>query len=97
MDLARRYYFPIIGYNYRLTNIAAALLCAQLERAQEIISRRQAVFDFYRKTAGRNSGFELPASSGLGAALSLALLRNDRSGVRHDPRSPDGPAECGWN
>jgi len=49
MDLARPILFSDHCYNYRLTNIAAALLCAQLERAQEIISRRQAVFDFYRK------------------------------------------------
>jgi len=47
MDPARRYYFPIIGYNYRLTNVAAALLCAQLERAQQIISRRRAIFEGY--------------------------------------------------
>jgi perosamine synthetase len=49
MDPNRRYYFPIIGYNFRLTNIACALLCAQLERKQEIIARRREIFAAYRR------------------------------------------------
>lgn len=47
MDPARRYYFPITGYNFRLTNVACAILCAQLERRDEIVARRRAVFDGY--------------------------------------------------
>jgi perosamine synthetase len=49
MDPDRRYYFPVTGYNFRLTNVACALLCAQLERADAIIARRQNIFDRYRK------------------------------------------------
>jgi perosamine synthetase len=49
MDPNRRYYFPIIGYNFRLTNIACALLCAQLERRDEILARRRAIFATYRR------------------------------------------------
>jgi perosamine synthetase len=48
MDPERRYFFPIIGYNYRLTNVACALLCAQLERKDAIIAQRQRVFAAYR-------------------------------------------------
>jgi perosamine synthetase len=48
LDPARRYYFPIVGYNFRMTNIAAALLCAQMERKDEIIARRRQVFEDYR-------------------------------------------------
>lgn len=47
MDPGRRYFFPVIGFNYRLTNVAAAILCAQLERCREIISRREAIIDQY--------------------------------------------------
>ncbi|WP_244252966.1 DegT/DnrJ/EryC1/StrS family aminotransferase [Micromonospora antibiotica] len=47
MDPQRRYYFPVLGYNYRMTNLAAALLCAQLERADDIIARRDAVIAGY--------------------------------------------------
>ncbi len=49
MDPQRRYYFPVTGYNYRLTNVACALLCAQLERHEQIISRRGAIFNLYRE------------------------------------------------
>jgi perosamine synthetase len=47
MDPERRYFFPIIGYNYRLTNIACAILCAQLERRVQIVSSRKAIFSLY--------------------------------------------------
>lgn len=48
MDPNRRYYFPVTGYNFRLTNVACALLCAQLERADSIIARRRHIFELYR-------------------------------------------------
>lgn len=50
MDPARRYYHPIVGYNYRLTNVACAILCAQLERRDAIVARRREIFAFYRKS-----------------------------------------------
>lgn len=49
MDPERRYYFPVVGHNFRLTNIAAALLCAQLERRDAIVERRRKLFDLYRE------------------------------------------------
>jgi perosamine synthetase len=49
MDPERRFFFPIVGYNYRLTNVACAILCAQLERAEELISRRRSVMRRYRE------------------------------------------------
>lgn len=49
MDPERRYYFPITGYNYRITNIAAALLCAQMERRETILARRRDIFARYRE------------------------------------------------
>jgi perosamine synthetase len=48
MDPARRYYFPIVGYNYRLSNLACALLCAQLSRQDEIVRRRREIYDHYQ-------------------------------------------------
>jgi perosamine synthetase len=48
MDPERRYYFPVTGYNFRLTNVACALLCAQLERRESMIARRHRIFELYR-------------------------------------------------
>jgi perosamine synthetase len=49
MDPKRTYYFPVTGYNFRLTNVACALLCAQIERRDEIIERRNHIFKVYRE------------------------------------------------
>jgi perosamine synthetase len=59
MDPNRRYYFPITGYNFRLTNLAAAILCGQLERRDEIIGRRKDIFSRYNALLGRIPGVVL--------------------------------------
>jgi len=48
MDPQRRYWHPEVGYNYRLTNLQAALGLAQLERFDELCARRQGLLDRYR-------------------------------------------------
>jgi perosamine synthetase len=48
MDPSRRYHFPVLGHNFRLTNVSAAILCAQLERAKELLERRNDVYAEYR-------------------------------------------------
>ena len=47
MDPNRRYHFPIIGFNYRMTNVAAAILCGQMERRDEILARRKEIVKLY--------------------------------------------------
>jgi perosamine synthetase len=48
VDPARRYFFPVTGHNFRMTNVAAAILCAQLERGDEMLGQRRRVFEWYR-------------------------------------------------
>jgi perosamine synthetase len=63
MDPARRYFFPVVGYNYRLTNVACAILCAQLERFESLMSARRSVFDGYgRRLAGVEGITRQPAA-----------------------------------
>lgn len=52
MDLKKRYWFPIIGYNYRMPNLTAAVGLAQLERIEWHLSRRQEVASWYRNILG---------------------------------------------
>lgn len=40
MDPNRRYWFPVVGYNYRMTNLAAAIGFAQLSRFSEFLEKR---------------------------------------------------------
>ena len=49
MDPQRRYFFPVTGYNFRLKNLACAILCAQIERAQKILAWRRSLFSAYRR------------------------------------------------
>ncbi len=49
VDPERRYFFPVTGYNFRLTNVACAILCAQMERAERILVRRREIFSKYRR------------------------------------------------
>lgn len=43
----RQYWHDVIGYNYRMTNICAAIGCAQLERADEIIAKKREIAGWY--------------------------------------------------
>jgi len=45
----REYWHDVIGYNYRMTNICAAIGLAQLERADSIIPRKRKVAELYIK------------------------------------------------
>lgn len=47
MDPERRYWFPVVGYNYRMMNIPAAIGLAQLERAGWHVGRRREVAAAY--------------------------------------------------
>jgi perosamine synthetase len=43
------YHHDQIGYNFRLTNIQAAVGCAQMERLDDFIQRKRAADSFYRE------------------------------------------------
>jgi len=59
MDPKRRYWFPVLGYNYRMTNVAAAIGVAQLEKVDWHLERRREVADQYAKRLGDLSGLTL--------------------------------------
>lgn len=58
MDPKRRYFFKEIGFNYRLTNLQCALLCAQLERSKVMLDRRRAIFKIYDDYLGGSNFVE---------------------------------------
>jgi perosamine synthetase len=45
----REYWHDVIGYNYRMTNICAALGLAQLERANETVAAKRRLAETYRR------------------------------------------------
>ena len=55
MIQGRRYYHTELAFNYRMTNIQAALGLAQLERIEEFVERKRAIARLYREEL---SGFD---------------------------------------
>ena len=47
VSATRTYWHDILGFNYRMTNIAAAMGCAQLERVDETLSAKRTVAGWY--------------------------------------------------
>ncbi|ROO51236.1 perosamine synthetase [Micromonospora sp. Llam0] len=90
MDPRRRYYFPVLGYNYRMTNLCAALLCAQLDRADEIIARRERVIAGYEEQlADEPELARQPVAPGVRRAPWMAAFL---VGAETDPTSRDALA-----
>jgi perosamine synthetase len=55
MDPERRYYFLEAGYNFRMTNLQAAILSGQIERFTEIHQQRTHVENLYNELLAENS------------------------------------------
>lgn len=47
MDPNRRYWFPVVGYNYRMTNIQAAIGLAQMEGIETALADRERLAAWY--------------------------------------------------
>jgi perosamine synthetase len=61
MDPQRRYWFPVVGNNFRMTNIEAAIGLAQLENVDLHLNARRKVAAWYdRELAPLRDQFELP-------------------------------------
>jgi perosamine synthetase len=59
VDPQRRYIHPVVGFNYRMTNIAAAIGLAQLERIEAILSARRQVAAWYAEHLTGINGLRL--------------------------------------
>lgn len=45
----REYWHDVIGFNYRMTNICAAIGCAQMESLEEILTRKAEIAQLYKE------------------------------------------------
>jgi perosamine synthetase len=60
MSKNKRYWHEVVGYNYRLTNIQAAIGVAQFERLDEFVSAKQTNAQFYNQLFSSLNFFEIP-------------------------------------
>jgi dTDP-4-amino-4,6-dideoxygalactose transaminase len=89
-DPAPHYQHSHIGYNYRLSNLLAAVGRGQLEKLDEKVARRRAINRFYRKELGELPGIEFMPEASYGQSngwLTVILITPkkfgaDREGVR---------------
>ncbi|MDH3525222.1 MAG: aminotransferase class I/II-fold pyridoxal phosphate-dependent enzyme [Acidobacteriota bacterium] len=67
-DRAPHYEHSAIGYNYRLSNLLAAVGRGQLEVLQERVAARRGNFDFYRERLGDLPGLDFMPEADYGLA-----------------------------
>lgn len=63
MSPKRRYWHPVLGYNYRMTNIQAALGVAQMEKVDAILSAKRRIARVYNERLREVPGITLPPDS----------------------------------
>ncbi len=87
MSPTRRYWHPVIGYNYRLTNLQAALGVAQMERIEEFIARKRAIATLYSDLLRGTPGITLPPEAPWAKNVywMFSILVDDAFGLGRDP------------
>jgi nucleotide sugar dehydrogenase len=53
--------FPVVGYNYRMTDVQAAIGRAQLKRLPELVARRRELVERYRRKLGAIPSIAFPS------------------------------------
>jgi perosamine synthetase len=62
MSPERRYYHTELSFNYRMTNLQAALGLAQLEQIEEFIAKKRDIYCWYADTLSQIPSLQLPIS-----------------------------------
>jgi perosamine synthetase len=87
MSPSRRYWHPVLGYNYRLTNLQAALGVAQMERVDEILASKRRIAETYGEHLAGVTGLQLPPEASWARSvhwLYSVLIDEDAFGMSRD-------------
>ena len=87
MENTKRYWHPVVGYNYRLTNVAAAIGLAQLEKVEEEIRGRSEVASWYQEYLHRCPGMQWQSNKEWAKRvwfLFTLVIEEDNRSVRDD-------------
>lgn len=63
MSTEKRYWHTVLGYNYRLTSLQAALGVAQMERIDDILERKTRIASWYGEGLKGIAGITLPPAA----------------------------------
>lgn len=64
MNKSKRYWHDVVGYNYRLTNLQAAIGVAQFERLEIFVERKRFAATSYSQVLSKSNFFILPKEEG---------------------------------
>jgi perosamine synthetase len=73
----RQFWPDMIGFKYKMSNIQASIGCAQLERSEELISRKQDILKYYRERIEMLAGVRMnpePAGTVNGAWMPTVVF-----------------------
>ena len=64
----KQFWPDMVGFKYKMSNIQAAIGCAQMERVEELIQRKREIFGYYRDRLTKLSGVAMnPEPTGVRA------------------------------
>lgn len=84
----RRQFWPdMVGFKYKISNVQAAIGCAQMERIEELVDRKREILDYYRDQLEPHSAVSLnpePEGTRIGAWMPNAVFDPDAGVVTED-------------
>ncbi len=86
MSTTRRYWHLEAGFNFRMTNLQAAVGVAQMERIDAILEKKQRILDFYTERFGDMKEFvqQQACPKGKPSCWLYTLLLSDHAGIDRD-------------
>ncbi len=76
------YDHDMVGYNYRMTNVQAAIGCAQMERMEKLVERKREIRRYYNKKFRGIEGISLfPENNDARSACWFSGIVTDKGGI----------------
>jgi perosamine synthetase len=76
----KQFWPDIIGFKYKISNVQAAIGCAQMERIEELVQKRREVLDSYRLRMDKLSGANMnpePEETTIGAWMPTVVFSDE--------------------
>jgi perosamine synthetase len=81
----KQFWSDVIGFKYKMSNIQAALGCAQVERIDELIDRKREIYQYYKKAFSGHSEIQInpePEGTTNGAWMPSVMFSQDSQVTR---------------
>ena len=91
----RQFWPDVVGFKYKMSNIQAAIGCGQMERIDELTSRKREIFSYYRNSFTTKSSLSMnPEPTGVvNGAWMPTVVFEQRTGMTREELQADFAAE----